>query len=314
MGEILPHISPKKETMTTFDETALWPFKYAPRTLNEMIVPSDTRERLAKIIIEKPNILLVGPAGVGKGTFTEIFLKETKLDSMKINCSDQTSIDNVRDNVKSFATALGVSKLKVVIMNEADYLSINAQAMLRDLIESVQRITRFIFMCNYGNRLLPELISRCQVIELGNPPAKDIFGFCLKILEKENIEVMNKKAIVDTIKKLYPDIRSIINTLQYNTINKTIDLIKIEKSNEIYKEILGQMKVNDLEGIRKNLRTFAINYPELYQYMFDNVDQFKSPGDAIIHIGEHLYRDAIVAIKEINFMHMVVYMLKLGVV
>jgi DNA polymerase III delta prime subunit len=225
---------------------------------------------------------------------------------MKINCSDQTSIDNIRDNVKSFATALGTSKLKIVVMNEADYLSVNAQAMLRDLIESVQNITRFIFMCNYGNRLIPELPSRCQVIELGNPPAKDIFEFCLKILEKEKVVIKNKRAIVETIKKLYPDIRSIINTLQYNTVNKVIDTVLIEKSNEVYKDILDRMKSGDLDNIRKDLRTYSINYPELYMYLFDNANDFKSPGDMIIAIGEALYRDAIVAIKEINFVSFVI--------
>jgi DNA polymerase III delta prime subunit len=299
--------------MKKFDKTDMWPFKYSPKTLDEMVVSDEMKEKLKKVIDEKPNILLVGPAGVGKGTFTDIFLRETKLDYIKINCSDQTSVDNVRENVKSFATALGISPLKVVVMNEMDYLSLNAQAMLRALMEDVQKMTRFIFMCNYGNKLMIELISRCQVIELGTPPAKKIFEFVTDILNKENVDVKNKKVIVDIIKKLYPDIRSIVNTLQYNTMNKVLDSVVIEKSNEVYKNIFDKMKIGDIDGIRKDLRSFSINYPELYQYLFDNVEGSKSPGDFIIAIGEALYRDAIVAIKEINFISFIVKCMKQGI-
>lgn len=290
--------------------TEIWTFKHEPKTFEEMILSDDLRAILGKVIKERPNIMLVGNAGVGKGTFTNIFLRETQLEFMKINCSDETSVDAMRTKVKSFSTALGFQELKVVILNEADYLSPNAQAMLRDLMETVQKITRFIIQCNYGNRVIPELQSRCQVIELNGPPMKDIGIHCLKILKSEGITVKNKIAISDTIKKLYPDIRKIINTLQMNSVDGILDTVKIEECNEVYAHILKNMKKGDLDEIRRSLRSNAINYPELYSFLFEQVGEFKSPGDAILSIGEHLYRDSIIAIKEINFMAMVVDMMK----
>jgi DNA polymerase III delta prime subunit len=293
--------------------TDIWVFKHEPKTFQEMILSEDMRSVLGKVLKEVPNIMLVGNAGVGKGTFTNIFLRETKLDYIRLNCSDETSIDAMRTKVKSFATALGITPLKVVILNEADYLSPNAQAMLRDLMEQVQNITRFIIQCNYGNKVIPELQSRCQVIELNGPPMKDIGMQCLKILKAEKVTIKNKTAISDTIKKLYPDIRKIINTLQMNTIDGILDTVKIEEVNEVYSKILKCAQKSDLDEIRKMLRSNAINYTELYSFFFENVGGFKSPGDAIIVISEHLYRDSIIAIKEINFLAMIVDMLKRGI-
>lgn len=293
--------------------TKIWTFQYEPKTFEEMILSEDMRSVLGKVIKERPNIMLVGNAGVGKGTFTNIFLKETQLDSIKINCSDETSVDAMRTKVKSFATALGVTPLKIVILNEADYLSQNAQAMLRDLMESVQGITRFIIQCNYGNKVIPELQSRCQVIELNGPPMKDIGMHILKILKAEKVTVKNKSAISEIIKKFYPDIRKIINTIQMNTIDGVLDTVKVEECNEVYSIIFKCMKKGDLDEIRKTLRSNAINYVELYSYLFENAGEFKSPGDAILAIGEHLYRDSIIAIKEINFLSMVVDMMKRGI-
>lgn len=292
--------------------TTIWTFKYQPDKFDDMILSDDMRNILGKVIKEQPNIMLVGNAGVGKGTFTNVFLKETKLDYMKINCSDETSIDAMRTKVKSFATALGVTPLKIVVLNEMDFLSVQGQAMLRDLMESVQGITRFILQCNYGSKVIPELQSRCQVIELNGPPMKDIGMHCLKILKAEGVTVKNKSVISDTIKKLYPDIRKIINTLQMNTVNGVIDSVKLEQVNEVYSDIVKMIKAQDLDGIRKSLRSNAIDYPELYSSIFEAAGEFKSPGDIILLVGEHLYRDSIIAIKEINFMAFVVTILKKG--
>jgi DNA polymerase III delta prime subunit len=292
----------------------IWTFRYEPQTLDEMVLQPDIRDKFKKALKEVPNLMLVGPPGVGKGTYANIFLRETKLDHYKVNCSEETSIDNVRTKIKSFATALGITPIKVVVLNEIDFLSLNAQAMLRDFIESVQNITRFIMMCNYGHKVIPELQSRCQVIELGAPPAADIYKFCMSVLEKEKVTVKNKKEIVEMIKKLYPDIRRMVNTLQLNTINGVIDSVSVEELSKLYESILAKIKLFDLDGTRKILKSHMINYPELYNYLYENVDRFKNPGDAIILIGKHLYQDSIVAIKEINFMAMVLEMMKANIV
>ena len=294
------------------NQTDIWTFKYEPKTLDDMIIHQDIKPILSKSIKEVPNLMLVGPPGVGKGTFVNIYLKETGLDYIKINCSDETGIDNLRTKVKSFATALGITKLKIVILNESDFLSLPAQAMLRDLMEQVQGITRFVFQCNYGHKMIKELLSRCQVVELNNPPAKEIYEHCVSILNKERITIKNKSAIVNVIKRLYPDIRRTINTLQMSVDGGVLDVVKYDSSTDVYGAILGFMLSKDVDGIRKALRSNIINYPELYQYLFDEVGQFKSAGDMIILIGEHLYRDSIIAIKEINFMTMVIRGMKEG--
>ena len=294
------------------DKSTIWTFKHEPQSFEDMILNDDIRNKLGKAITEVPNLLLVGPAGVGKGTFTHIFQKTTGLDSMWINCSDETSIDNIRTKVKSFATSLGVTRLKVVVLNEADYLSIAAQAMLRDLMEQVQSITRFILMCNYGHKVIPELKSRCQVVEMGNPPIKEVAKFVMGILKKEGVKVDKLEDVVDVVKKLYPDIRSTINTLQLNTNDKRITNIKLSNVNGVYEKIFTSAVSCDLDNVRKILRSNTINYTDLYQYFFDNVDKLKAPGDAIIEVADALYRDSIIAIREINFIGCLLKLMKKG--
>jgi DNA polymerase III delta prime subunit len=165
-------------------------------------------------------------------------------------------------------------------------------------------------MCNYGDKLMPELVSRCQVISLNAPPEKDIIFFCWKILKKEKVIIKDKIAIIEMIRKLYPDIRGIINTLQYNTIDNTIDEIKIIEVSIIYKEVLENIKKVDLNEIRRILRSNAVNYSDLYNFLFSSIDEFKSPGDMIIEIGDALYRDSFFSIKEINFMRFIARCIK----
>jgi DNA polymerase III delta prime subunit len=296
----------------TMDKTGIWTFTHEPVNFEDMVLNDDVRAKLSKVLKEVPNLMLVGPAGVGKGTFTHIFLKETGLDSLWVNCSDETSIDNIRTKVKSFATSLGITPLKIVVLNECDYISVPGQAMLRDLMEQVQKITRFILMCNYGHKVIPELQSRCQVVELGSPPLKDVAKFVVGILKSENVKIEKMETVLDVVKKMYPDIRSTINTLQLNTIDGRITNVKLENINGIYESLMKMIKNMDLDGIRKTLRSNTINYTELYQYLFDNVGNFKSPGDAIIEIAEAMYRDSIVAIKEINFISCVMRLSKNG--
>lgn len=296
------------------NKTEIWTFKHEPTSFEDMVLNDDVRSKLGKALKEVPNLMLVGPAGVGKGTFTHIFLKETGLDYLWVNASDETSIDNIRTKVKSFATSLGITPLKVVVLNECDYISVPGQAMLRDLMEQVQKITRFILMCNYGHKVIPELQSRCQVVELGSPPLKEVAKFAMTILKKEKVKIDNVEKVLDVVKKLYPDIRSIINTLQLNIIDGKITNIKLSNASGIYNKILEMVKERDLDGIRKTLRSNTINYNELYQYFFDNVGDMKSPGDAIIEVADALYRDSIVAIKEINFLGLVMKLIKKGII
>lgn len=290
----------------------IWTFVHEPKSLDEMVLSPDLREKLGKMLSEVPNMLLIGPPGVGKGTFVHILLENTQYDYIWINASDETGIDVMREKVRSFSTALGTSETKIVVLNECDSLTAGpqgAQKMLRQLMEDVQKITRFILLANYKKFIIPELMSRCQTVEMGNPPAKEIFKFVSDILSSENVKVSDKSIVVDIIKKMYPDIRQIVNTLQLNTVDGKLTSFDRSPTDQ-YKEILKSMKDGDLEEIRRTLRSSPISYNELYQYLFDNVGEFSSPGDMIVQIGEYLYKHNIVSIKEINFMAMVVYCIK----
>lgn len=291
----------------------IWCFKYAPQTLDEMILSDDMKETLKKVIAECPNILLVGKPGTGKGTFMDIFLKETDYDFMKLNASDENSIDVVRDKIKSFATSLGITDKKIVYLNEADHLSIQAQAGLRDMAESVQKNCRFFFLANYPQKMIDPIKSRCQTITLNDPPKDQLLKHCFKILKAENIEVKNKSGIVDIIKAHYPDIRQIINTLQLNCKDGVFDSVKITTSSEVFEKILKNMKEQEVDEIRKILRSEGVDYTELFNFLYEKAPETKSPGDFVISIGEYMYRDSFVGIKEINFMAFFFEMMKKGV-
>jgi replication factor C small subunit len=299
---------------------ALLEFKYAPKTIGEMILSEDVRPKLEKALTELPNMVLYGPSGTGKGTFTDVLLTEKKLDFIKINCSDETGIDAIRDKVKTFAQSVGFGGIKIVYLNEADFLSMNAQAMLRDLQEQVQKYTRFIYCCNYIHKMLPELISRCQVIELSNPPAGEVVKRCWYILDSEGVKY-DKKVVVEMVKSIWkrkPDIRKAIVTLKENIIDGQLSSnIRMSASEEVYGEILSHMKAQNPDGVRKALKSHQIDYTGMYKYIFDQLmgDEtvFKSDAEAIIIIGEHDYRDNLVANREINFMAMYFNMLKKGI-
>ncbi len=292
----------------------IWCFKHEPSSFDNMVLDKQARTTLAKSFKEVPNLFISGPPGVGKGTFAHIFLKKTGYDHLWVNCSDETSVDNMRTKVKSFATALGITPMKIVVLNECDYLSVSGQALLRDLMEQVQSITRFILMCNYPHKIIPELVSRCQSIDLSSPPINEIAKFVMNVLKSENIKIKDLSAVSETIKKLYPDIRRIVNTLQSNVNMDTLSTIQITETTANYEKIQACIKSKDIDGIRKILRSNSINYVDLYSYIFDNMDNFNNPGEAILTIAEYLYRDSIIAIKEINFISCVVELIKKGCV
>ncbi len=299
----------------------LYEFKYSPKTFDEMILTDDVRVKLERALIELPNLILFGPSGTGKGTFVDILKNTKNLDVLKLNCSDETGIDAIRDKVKSFATSAGFGGIKIVYLNEADYLSINAQAMLRDLMESVQKVTRFVLCCNYVNKIIDELLSRCRVIELSNPPAVDVVKRCWSILDAEGVQY-DKRVVVDLVKSIWkrkPDIRKTLVVLKENVIDGVLQSnIQITAFDEVYGEIIKSMKSGDPAAVRTILKSHQIDYTGLYLYIYDTLmnddEVFKKDGEAILLLGEHDYRDNMVGNREINFMTMYFQMMTKGVV
>jgi replication factor C small subunit len=298
--------------------TDLWEFKYKPQTFDEIILHPSIKPKLKKALVEIPNIVLSGTAGVGKGTFIDVLLKSTKCEYKRINGSDQTGVDAIRDDVKPFATGIGFEdSINIMYINEAERLSLNAQDMLLDLMEQVQDITRFVFAVNHHYKLIDEIKSRCQFIHFPDPPIKEIVLRCGKVLKSEGIE-FSPKDLVTLCKQTYPDIRHTINTLKENCIDGALssDLV-ISSIDDVYDELIDLMKGRNPAPIRKFLRSNPIDYIRLYHYLYEIVidsetDVFKNDMKAILHLTEAAYRDTFVAIKEINFMNCYFKMLKDG--
>jgi replication-associated recombination protein RarA len=296
----------------------VWSFKYEPKTMDEYLATPETKERLMRVIEELPNTMLFGRHGIGKGTFMNILLRATGCDYLRINGSKETSVDVIRDKVETFATSKGSTRFKIVYYNEADNRrNMAAQEALLELSEKVHNITRFFFVGNYLNRMIPELKSRCEIIEFDSPPIKDVGVICMKILKAEGITQINKGVLVKIIRKFHPDMRKLINTLKLSVDGNKLDRMIITSYEDKYKDILNLTITQDIDAMRKILRTYQIPYDELYEYLFENLPghkQTKSPGDAIIEISEAMYRDYFVTNKEINFLGMVFRLYKKGVV
>lgn len=290
----------------------IWTFIYEPKVIDEMILNDNIKPVLKKALNEVPNLLLYGNAGLGKGTFTNILLRSTGFDKMWLNASDFTGIDAIRERVRPFATSMSMTDLKIVVLNEADSLTSGpqgAQKMLRQLMEDVQKITRFVLICNYEHNIIDELKSRCGGgIQFDNPPAKEIGKFCLKILKMEKVKY-KAEDVISIVQKCYPDIRKTIQVLQLNTINKVLVGSRLSISEDVWKKIFNFMLKQDIENVRKELKSNYIDYPDLFKYLYENVGEFKEPGGAILLIGEHLNRNTFYPIKEINFMQMFAQMI-----
>ena len=283
----------------------IWTFKYEPTELDNMILHPDIRPKLEKALIDKPNMLLYGSAGVGKGTFTKIFLEKTGLDYMWINASDKTGIEYVRNDVKIFAHAAS-KDLKVVVFNEADALSSGqsgAQKILRQLIEDTHNMCRYFFLANYDQYIIPEIKSRCEVIPIDRPPEVEIAKFALKILKAEKVEY-HPADVMKIVRKCYPDIRKVIWSLQENSINGKLIDTNTYSNEDVFKDVLKYMLAKDIELVRKTLKNNYINYNQLYDYLYENAGEFGAPGPAVIKITDALRWDPTVANKEINFMGM----------
>jgi DNA polymerase III delta prime subunit len=298
--------------------TDLWEFKYKPQTFDEIILDERIKPKLKKALNEVPNMTIAGTAGIGKGTFMDILKEEKHPEMMKINGSDETGVDAIRDRVKPFAESMGFSdKLKIVYINEADRLSPNAQDMLRDLIEQVYDLTRFILLCNHPERITTEILSRCPLIVIPDPPIKEIAKKCINILKKEGIDY-DGKAVINIVKSCYPDIRNTINTLKYNVVDgKLSEDVAIINIDQVYQNVVEMMKTSDPSQVRKALRSNPIDYTKLYEYLYKLVmdseeSVFSNDISAILHITEGAYRNDIVAIKEISFMNMYLKLLKNG--
>ena len=264
----------------------------------------------AKESREIPNVLLVGSPGIGKTTLAKLIVNQIDCDYLYINASDENNVDTVRTKIKTFASSIGFKKWKVVILDECDYITPNAQAALRNLMEVFSSHCRFILTCNYLERMLQPIVSRCQTYNISPPSKKEVAQQMVHILKEENC-TFELDDIALIVNAGYPDIRRVINSAQRQIVDGKL---KIDTSSVIqnnYKLQLLEMLSNGskLNDIRQLIADNSISdYSELYRLLYDEVDNYGKgkQAECIMNIAEAQYQDVHVVDKEINFMSLII--------
>ena len=281
--------------------------KYRPDTLEGYIGNDDFKSSLQQWIDSNdiPHLLLTGGAGTGKTTAAKLIINNIDCDSLYINCSDENGIDTIRDKVKSFASAASFKPQKVVIMDEADFLTINAQAALRNIIETFSLNTRFVFTCNYIERIIDPIQSRTVVFELTPPSMQDVAFKCVEILDLESI-VYTKADIVRIVKQTYPDIRKTLNLLQSSLKNGELqqsrEVTNFKQTSDQVIELLKGNNIKNFTTIRQIVMDSNIrDYNELYRVLFERADEFTNSAIATLIIADYQYKSIMAPDKEITF-------------
>ena len=295
-------------------ENSLWVESYRPDTLEGYVGNEHILEKV-KIYIDNedvPHLLLYGQAGTGKTTLAKIITNQIDCDVMYINASDENNVDTVRDKIRGFASSMGFRKWKIIILDESDYLTPNAQAALRNLMETFSKSTRFILSCNYVEKVIDPIQSRCQTFGITPPSKKEVAVRLKEILDTEGVsyEISDLAILVNSG---YPDIRRVLNAAQRQVIN---GVMKIDKTSTIQAnymdDVLNVLKSDDnlKDSFRKVRQIIADSkvrdFTPFYRFLYDSVDEYASGkvGNIILKIAEAQYQDASVVDKEINVMAM----------
>jgi len=302
-------------------EHSLWVEKYRPQTLADYVGNETIKETIQQYLDNNdiPHLLLYGKAGTGKTTLAKLIINTIKCDHMIINASDENNVDTVRNKVKNFASSVGFAGFKVVILDEFDYMTPNAQAILRNLMETFSKHCRFILTCNYIEKIIDPIQSRCQSFAITPPTKKDVAIQVSKILDKENIKY-DLKNVADIISSYYPDIRRILNTCQLQSAKGElkVDHAIMVESNFQTKLIDLLKSSNDKRNLFMNIRQAVADnrlndYSEMYTMLYDKVDEYAAGNTAnvILTIADGLSKDALVVDKEIVFMSTIIQILNI---
>jgi replication factor C small subunit len=285
----------------------LWIEKYRSETLEQYIGNDAVKARIADCIASNdiPHFIFAGSAGTGKTTLAKLIVKNIKCDYLYINASDENGIDIIRDKVKTFASTSSFQPLKVVILDEADFLTQPAQAALRNLIEEYSMVTRFVLTCNYIERLIEPLQSRCE-IHILKPPTKSAVAkhICTNILDIEGV-TYDIQDVAKVINELYPDVRSIIKVLQSNVKDSKLTVTTLDDNwcKQLI-QILNKRDKNAWYQVRQLVADAQIDdFQTAYRYMFDHLTEFSYGHDAELSVilDDFIWRAGVVPDKEINF-------------
>jgi replication factor C small subunit len=285
----------------------LWIEKYRSQTLEQYIGNDAVKDRIAGCIAKNdiPHFIFAGSAGTGKTTLAKLIIKNIQCDYLYLNASDENGIDTIRDKVKGFASTASFQPIKVVILDEADFLTQPAQAALRNLIEEYSAYTRFILTCNYVERLIEPLQSRCELHML-KPPTKGAVAkhICINILDVEGItyEIAD---VAKVINEFYPDIRSIIKVLQSNIQENKLVITALDDNwTKQLVQILSKREKNAWYQVRQLVADAQVDdFQTAYRYMFEHLTEFSYGNDAQLSVilDDFIWRAGVVPDKEINF-------------
>jgi len=296
------------------DQHILWVEKYRPAKVEDCILPDAIKKTFQEYVNRKeiPNLLLSGSAGVGKTTIAKALCEEVGCDYLVINGSDENGVDTIRVKIKSYASSMSLmGGRKVIILDEADYLTPNAQAILRASIEEFSNNCSFIFTCNFKNRIIDPIHSRCTVVDfkINGSKAKMASQFFKRvewILEQEGV-TYDKPVVAEIITKYFPDNRRILNELQRYSVSGSIDKgILASVSDVQLTELINSLKAKDFAGARKWVTNNLDNDPvRVFRTMYDKLYEVLKPNSVpqmVLILAKYQYQAAFAADHEINLM------------
>jgi len=296
----------------------LWVEKYRPSTLDTYIGNEHLKSKVSMYLEsgDLPHLLLYGRAGTGKTTLAKLLVNNIECDCLYINASDENNVDTVRTKVKNFASTVGFKDMKVIILDECDYITPNAQAALRNLMETFSKHCRFILTCNYVERIIDPIQSRCQSFQIIPPSKTEVAKHLHSILIQENI-MDSPEDIKVLVESGYPDIRRVINSAQRNVVNgrlklDTSSIIQNDYKLKLLKILETQNKKNAFKEIRQLLADNKItDFADLFRLLYDEVDGYGKGhlAECILIIARYELSDSQVVDKEINAMAMIIELL-----
>lgn len=296
----------------------IWPIKYRPRTIDDYIFQDNKQKELFIKYIKDgsiPNLMLIGHRGTGKTTIALILKNALGIedsDFLQLNASHDNSVDVIRQKVTAFATTMAMGSFKLIIFDEADWLSQSAQATLRGFLEdeAITSNVRCIFTVNYPKKIMPEIRSRCVELIFNKLNKNILLEKSAEILSKEKVKVKSIELLEKYIELTYPDFRKLLNLLDENTVNGVLqEPTEVDSAIEYKLQILELLDKNNWESIRDIVcaNVDGDEWPEVYKFLYDYIhetDKFKDPKkwkQAIVIIADHLYRHGLCADSEINF-------------
>jgi replication factor C small subunit len=296
---------------------SLWTEKHRPNVLADYIGNESLKETIQRYIDQDdiPHLLFYARAGTGKTTLGKIITNSIDCDVLYINASDENNVETIRTKIKSFVSSVGFKKWKVVFLDEADYLTANAQAVLRNMMEQFSKNSRFILTCNYPEKIIDPIQSRCAVFEVYPPSKKDVAVRVVNILKQENIEFDTKDVAV-VVNSSYPDIRRVISSMQRQIVDGKLALTKQSVMEVDYMtKVLDVLKSKaapkeKFTNIRQIIADSKVRtFDDMYRYLYDNIDDFAPDGKqaaVILEIAKAMREDMQCVDKEINIMAMII--------